>query len=231
MLRETLVSFDGTELPHRSLKTFGPTTIVAAHPDDETLSCGGLIALLRRCKQPASVIVVGDGGSTHNEDSGFTREAHCSMRRIEVVSALHELGIMSRDVEFLGYRDESLPEHAINGFEDAVKRMRAALEPLAPETLIIPFRGDANADHSATWHIVRAAARRLETLPRFLEYPVWVGPVSDALMRERRPAIWKVDITPVLARKQRAVLTHRDLTPHLMDNFSRLYEGYFEFAD
>jgi LmbE family N-acetylglucosaminyl deacetylase len=231
MLRETLVSFDGTELPHLSLKTFGPTTIVAAHPDDETLSCGGLIALLRRYKQPASVIVVGDGGSTHTENKEFTREAHCSMRRIEVVTALHELGITSRDVQFLGYRDESLPEHAINSFEDAVKRMHATLEPLAPETLIIPFRGDANADHTATWHIVRAAARRLNTLPRFLEYPVWVGPVSDALIRERRPTIWKVDITPVLARKQRAVLTHRNLTPHLMDTFSRQYEGYFEFTD
>jgi len=217
MLRETLVSFDGTELPHRSLKTFGPTTIVAAHPNDETLSCGGLIALLRRNKQPTSVVVVADGGD--------------AMRRIEVVSALHELGITSHEVQFLGYSENSLPGHAIDHFADAVKRMQAALEPLVPATLIIPFRGDANADHTATWHIVRAAARRLKAVPRFLEYPVWLGPVSDALLRERRPTVWKVDISPVLARKQRAVLTRRELTPQSMDTSARLYEGYFEFAD
>ncbi|MGH7715522.1 MAG: PIG-L deacetylase family protein, partial [Vulcanimicrobiaceae bacterium] len=167
----------------------------------------------------------------YNEGKEFTREAYCSMRRIEVITALHELGITSRDVQFLGYPDDSLAEEAINKFEDAVKRMHAALDPLAPASLVIPFRGDANADHSATWHIVRAAARRLKPVPRFLEYPVWLGPVSEALVRERRPTVWKVDISPVLARKQRAVLTHRDLTPHLMDTFARLYEGYFEFAD
>jgi LmbE family N-acetylglucosaminyl deacetylase len=108
---------------------FGPTTIVAAHADDETLSCGGLIALLRCNGQPSSIVVVADSGS--------------AQRRTEIVTSVNELGVASRDVQFLGYRDDSLAEQAINHFEDVVKRMHAVLEPLAPATLIIPFRGGA----------------------------------------------------------------------------------------
>src|SRR5579872_737761 len=171
MLKEAHVTFSGIELPHESLKTFGPTTIVAPHPDDETLACGGLIALLRRNKQPVSIIVISDGGNSHPHSKEFTREALCSMRKIEVMTAAQELGVTSGDVQFLDYPDGKVSEELSNEFPAVVKHVRLALEALNPSTLVIPFRGDSHADHTASWQIVRAAVRQMRHAPRLLEYP------------------------------------------------------------
>jgi LmbE family N-acetylglucosaminyl deacetylase len=242
MLRESLVTFSGTELPHKSLKTFGHTAIVAPHPDDETLACGGLIALLHRNKQPVSIIVVTDGGNSHQRSMEFTREALCSMRKLEVMTAAQQLGVTPGNVQFLDYSDGAVGDELVSEFPAAVKRMRSVLEALNPRTVVMPFRGDSHSDHAATWHMVRTAARQMKHVPRLLEYPVWIGPLTESIFSELQPTVWKLDISSVLARKRRAVLAHRSqldetqagnfaLTPTLLATFVREYEGFFEFQD
>jgi LmbE family N-acetylglucosaminyl deacetylase len=172
MLREAHVTFPAVELPHKTLETFGPTTIVAPHPDDYTLACGGLIALLRRNKQPVSSVVV---------------STLCSMQKGEIQNEL------------------------VNAFPAVLKRMRARLEALSPRTLVIPFRGDSEADYTATWHIVRSAVRQMAHAPRILEYPVWIGPLTEGIFSELTPVVWKLDVSSVLGRSS--------------------YEGFFEFKN
>lgn len=47
-------------LPITALANY-PTLIVAPHPDDESLGCGGAIALLRQLGGAVKVLVVSDG--------------------------------------------------------------------------------------------------------------------------------------------------------------------------
>lgn len=245
MLREAHVTFSGIELPHKLLRTFGPTTIVSPHPGDETLACGGLIALLHRNKQPVSVVVVSDGGNSHPHSKELTRDALCSMRRIEVMTAAQELGVTSGDIQFLDYHDGEIPAELVSAFPAVVKHVGSVIEALKPQTLIIPFRGDSHADYTATWHIIRTALRRMKQPPRVLEYSLAAGPLTEALFDEHKPTVWKLDIAPVLARKQRAILAHRSqlgedhttdtgnytLTPEWLSIFVRGYEGFFEFGN
>ena len=215
MLREAHVTFSGTELPHKSLKTFGPTTIVSPHPEDATLACGGLIALLHRNNQPVSIVVVSDGGS---------------VRKIEALTAAQELGVAPAGVQFLDYRAGEIPSELVSGFPVVVKRVHAVLETLKPSTLLVPFRGDAHADHTAVWHMFRTAVRRMKHAPRILEYSMTAGPLTEKLVSEHQPEVWKLDVASVLARKQRALLMHSQTgEDHSID--LRSYEGFFEFRD
>jgi len=213
MLRDAHVTFSGIELPHKLLETFGSTTVVVPQPYDETLACGGLIALLHRAKQPVSIVIVNDGGN--------------AQRKSEVTAAAHELGVTANDVQFLDYPDGDVSKELVASFPAVVKHVRSALEQLEPKTLVIPFRGDSCSGHTATWHMVRAAVRQMKRTPRVLEYPVWIGPLTEALFDEFQPTVWKLDISTVLARKQRAVLAYRSQISE--ENLARGYEAFFEF--
>ena len=55
-----------------ALETRGPVACLAAHPDDETLGCGGTLALLAARGLDVHVVVVADGGPDGCDgDSGF----------------------------------------------------------------------------------------------------------------------------------------------------------------
>ncbi len=97
----------------------------------------------------------------------------------------------------------------ISAFPAIVKNVRTKLEALNPSTLVIPFRGDSNADHTATWHIVRTAVRQMKHAARILEYPMWIGPLTESICSELAPTVWKLDISSVPGRSG--------------------YEGFFEF--
>ena len=55
------------------VKTFGKTLIVAPHPDDESLGCGGAIALLRKFNLEVSILVLSDGTLSHPNSLKFPK--------------------------------------------------------------------------------------------------------------------------------------------------------------
>jgi len=104
-------------LPMPPLSEMKRIMVVAPHPDDETLACGGLIALARREGIPVKVIVVTNGES-------FSYAAHIHYKKVvlppsyyikfgekrqnETLSAMEFLGVPKEDVTFLGYPDSDL---------------------------------------------------------------------------------------------------------------------------
>lgn len=230
--------------PPSAAEEFGPTLVVAPHPDDESLGCGGVLALLARAGVPAHVLFVSDGTGSHRDSPTWPAERLRALREAEALAALAQLGLAARDATFLRLPDQAVPQRGHPGFAAAVEVALVALRACRPATILIPWRGEYHCDHVAAWQIVRAAADRLAPRPRLLEYPIWLW---DATMPHRAPSArdttaWRLDIAPALPQKLAAIRQHRSqltdliadapqpfrLDPAFLANFARPWEVYLE---
>lgn len=205
-----------------------PAVVFAPHPDDETLGCGGLIALKKRLGVAVKVVFMTDGQHSHNR---FLDEDDLAVRRRqEAYKACGVLGVRNEDVHFLGYPDQYLHEHAA----DAQQQVEAILAHTPDCQVFVPYRLDKISDHLATrdivWAAVAACGSAREQTIQVFGYPVWFWhhwPQSSVAVerRARLPQLalatvraWAarlsdlrshVEIGMVLAQKQQALAQHR----------------------
>lgn len=150
-------------LPRLDLSGITSLIVVAAHPDDESLGAGGLIADCATAGIPTTVLVVTDGGASHPGSTAITIDQLTERRRLEVRWAVAALDPRASLVQ-LGYPDG----HTL----DYRAAITADLDGLIPPdaTIVCPWRGDGHRDHRVVGEICAeiAGARRL------LEYPIWL---------------------------------------------------------
>jgi len=117
--------------------------VVAPHPDDEILGCGGLLALQLARGGQALVIGLTDGEHSHSAAAGFDSGALAVQRAAERLEDARRLGVDGDDVVSLHLPDAALAAHA-----DA---MVAKLEPLLRPTdrVVSTWRLDGHPDHDA----------------------------------------------------------------------------------
>lgn len=231
-------------LPFRSIRTIaGAALVVAPHPDDETLGCGGAIALLRAVGYPVFVLVISDGTLSHPRSIKYPASRLQSLRQAETLEALSILGVEASETTFLQLQDGSIPTLESAGLEEAVERCRTYLENLRPETIFLPWRSDPHPDHRATWRLIRTAIVDLNYSPRILEYPIWDwDPAQQRDSTFEQVVGWRLDIQAVLPTKLKAIAAYRSQTTNLIDddpegfqltsdmlaNFTRPWEVYLE---
>ena len=192
---------DGMALDIATLQP--PVLVVAPHPDDESIGCGGLIATLRRCRLDVQVIVLTDGTGSHANSASYPPCRLADVRKGEALKALAILGVAPEAVAFWQLADRFVPDRDSAEFESAVARTQLRLRLQQPATLVIPGRTDSHGDHRAAWSIWTEAARGLSAKPRILEYLVWPGTETA----EGAPLL--LDISEVLPLKRQAVAAHR----------------------
>ena len=97
------------------LRTTSRLTIIAPHPDDETLALGGLIYEARQQNLPVSVIFMtnGDGNRQGAKSVGLGSDPASMLklghiRQQEALHALADLGVSSDSIYFLGLPDDGL---------------------------------------------------------------------------------------------------------------------------
>ncbi len=195
----------------------GRVVVVAAHPDDETLGAGGLLAELAAVGRPAHVVVVTDGAASHPGSATLTPGELASRRAGEVTDALALLSPGS-PVTLLGYPDGTTRERRAAVTAD----LRDVLTRDEPPALVVgPWRGDGHRDHRVVGEICAALADELGA--ELLEYPLWMWhwgtPEDPAVPWERLRALPLADRSVVL--KSRAVARHvtqvRPLSPDPAD--------------
>ncbi len=230
--------------PAATARDFGPTLIVAPHQDDESLGCGGLIALLRSFNVPVTVLFISDGTGSHPQSRTFPSNRLRDTREAEAREALQILGVATDAMRFLRFRDTAVPTAGTADFAAAAERVRRVVADTRPGTIILPWRRDPHCDHRAAWQLIRAALEGQQSQPRLLEYPIWVWELAGTgdLPHAGEVEGWRLDIAAVLAQKQTAIAAHRSqlgqlidddpsgfcLLPHVLEHFSHPWEIYLE---
>jgi N-acetylglucosamine malate deacetylase 2 len=133
--------------------------VVAAHPDDETLAAGALMARSR----PAAVLLLTDGAprdlawAPAARRAGLDRAAYARARREELAAALDLAGVPAERTYFLDAVDQEAAAELPRLARDLADRLAA----LAPDLVLThPYEG-GHPDHDAAAFLVRAAAALL----------------------------------------------------------------------
>jgi LmbE family N-acetylglucosaminyl deacetylase len=128
--------------------------VVAAHPDDEVLGCGGTMARLVREGASVHVAIMGEGVTSRYDDRHQGPSAALESLRQDARRAAAALGV--RDLHFFG-----LPDNRFDSVPllDVVKPIEQLLARLAPDTVFTHHGGDLNVDHQAVNRAVLTATR------------------------------------------------------------------------
>jgi len=225
--------------PADAVRALGRTVVLAPHPDDESLGCGGLLALLAAHGVPARVVVVTDGAMSHPGSAAYPVARLRALREAEAREAVAALGV--DDVAFLRHSDCGMPAPGSAAFQAAADALADVLADA--DTVLVPWRRDPHCDHVGTWALAAAAVARLDGPPRWIEYPVWAWPHADTEVAPQvgEAEVWRLDIGPVRPQKRRAIAAHRSqtglitddpdgfqLAPDMLAHFARPWELFLE---
>jgi LmbE family N-acetylglucosaminyl deacetylase len=144
----------------------GRVVVVAPHPDDEVLGCGGLLALHAAAGHAALVVAVTDGEASHLPLSEPSAVALATQRRTESAEGLRRLRLRADGVLRLGLPDGSVAQHE-HRLADVLARV---LRP--GDTVVVPWRLDGHPDHEACGRAAANASARNGC--RLLEMPIWM---------------------------------------------------------
>ncbi len=186
----------------------GTCLILAPHPDDESLGCGGLIARCVAAGRAPLVVVLTDGAGSHPNSRAYPPDRLRAVRASEVRTAIGHLGLKPNRLVLLGEPDTAAP-HEGPGFEDIVARLANLVTMEAECTAILaPWLHDPHCDHRAA--SLAAAAVAGITGCRHVAYPVWGWTLPAACSIPGSPtAGWRLDIGAFRSAKQAAVQAHR----------------------
>lgn len=154
--------------PALNLAAVKRLVVVAAHPDDETLGAGGLIATGAGLGIDVTVVVVTDGAASHPGSVTHDRHRLVSIRSDEVRRAVAALAPDARIVE-LGFADGGTRESR----PDVSSRLREIFVgvPVTGTLLVAPWRGDGHRDHRVVGEVCAELAEHLGVA--LAEYPIW----------------------------------------------------------
>lgn len=217
---ENLIRTDGTPLsawrdsqhlaqtPEVDLETVVPrqdrVVVVAPHPDDEVLACGGLLAALAASDREIMLISVTDGEGSHPGSSAWPPERLRHARLKESQAALAALGL---GPERLTWHRLHAPDSQVGQDQSGLTATIVAL--LRPnDRLLTTWRHDGHCDHEAVGQACLEAATVVGA--QVVEIPVWAWhwarPEDERLpwQRARRFPL----SAEHLARKRAAIEAH-----------------------
>ncbi len=182
----------------------GPFLVLAPHPDDESLGCGGLIA---QAASRAHVAILTDGTMSHPNSRSYPAARLKAVREAEAAAAVAVLGLSADRLLLLQYKDAAAPRWG-TALRDAGDRVADLIRSRGIRTVLASWRHDPHCDHLSAHRIAARACRLTGT--RHLSYAVWGWTLPpDRILPRCATRGWRLDIADTLPIKRQAIACHR----------------------
>ncbi len=180
--------------------------VIAAHPDDEVLGCGGTIPRLVKDGREVYIAILSEGiTSRYNQPEAAEKKL------------IEELHTQSRQVgKYLSAKEVflfSLPDNCFDTVPllDIIKKIEELVENLRPHIICTHHGGDLNIDHQITHRAVLTATRPLKDCPVKEIYTFEIPSSTEWSFSQLEPVFRPnvfVDITETLKTKLQAMKTY-----------------------
>ncbi len=181
--------------------------VVAAHPDDEVLGCGGTLARLTDQGVPIRVLILSDGESSRWPSPDAVPDEVVARRRGAAKDACATLGVS--DVKMLGFPDNRFDTVPLL---EIVRAVEGEVSDLRPDTVFTHHAGDMNVDHRLAAQAVLTATRPVPGSPVRRVYAFEVLSSSHVAAPNFGPPFLPnsfVDIASTLERKLSAMTRYK----------------------
>ena len=129
--------------------------VVAAHPDDEVLGCGGTIARLKQEGYDIYTMILGEGITSRDENRDTNkRKKEIKELKDQIIQANKALGV--KKVIIFDFPDNRFDTVALL---DIVKKIEKVKNEVKPKIIFTHFKDDLNIDHKITYDAVLTATR------------------------------------------------------------------------
>jgi LmbE family N-acetylglucosaminyl deacetylase len=129
----------------------GGILCIAAHPDDEVLGCGGVLALHAREGEQVTIVIACEGESLRYGPEGVGQSSH-------IQRAANRLGCTS--VRHLRFPDQALDTIRLT---ELIAPLEQIVRQEQPRVVYCQYGGDVNRDHQLLFQAILVATRPTET--------------------------------------------------------------------
>jgi len=180
----------------------GKTLFVSAHPDDETLGCGGTILKLKASGEQIYWLIL----TNINEADGWNKQTvEERQKEIETVSGLYGFEQTSK-LDFPTARLDTIPDN------DLIAAISNAINMVKPHTLFLSNRSDIHTDHQVAFKSVISCTKnfRFPFIKKVLMYEClseteFASPLPETAFT---PNV-HIDITDHLEKKLEIMKTYK----------------------
>ena len=144
--------------------------VCAAHPDDEIIGCGGLIA--KYSKREKVIVAIFSYGTSRawqklmQPEKRLTKEKIREIRKKECAAAAKIVGISK--TYFLRAGDLRILDHK----DMAKKKIKTIIRKYKPKTIVYHSKNDAHIDHKSVNKIMTDVVNELRYKPKVLTYKI-----------------------------------------------------------
>jgi LmbE family N-acetylglucosaminyl deacetylase len=197
--------------------------VVTPHPDDETFTSGGTLALLARNGNEIHVVIY-TNDNAGSRDPSMTHQRLAAIRRSEEENACRILGIPVQNIVWLGH-DDGMLEYVDR--RELTRQVAREIRRVRPDALFsvdpgAPYDQYHKSDHRSGAMITADAMRAAEWRLYFPDLEAaglaaWDVPV--AFFYYSAQPNYTVDVTAVAELKARAAAAHTSQFDPLVDRY------------